>query len=103
MTKKKPKQAFELIRLELKCDTPSCDYRKTISGNATADYIGTQCPKCDAVLLTKEDHEAHLRSMSTITLFNALFGPFADDKPNGEISINPRADQTTIKYRPARK
>ena len=74
----------------LKCDNPNCDYRDdSIQYEEYPKYIGYPCPKCGAVLLTKEDYKLckTLERIAKVTDFLHLTGPTLDDANASKIHI----------------
>lgn len=57
----------------LKCDTPDCDWSDpNISMANYASYVGYNCPKCSAVVLTQDDYEALQSVLTLIHEINAI-------------------------------
>jgi hypothetical protein len=57
----------------LKCDTPDCDWSNPgISMANYAAYVGYNCPKCSAVVLTQDDYEALQAVLTLIHEINAI-------------------------------
>lgn len=88
------KRVIHVDMLTLKCD--ACDYRETVSRADASKHIGRLCPVCSAVLLTRADHDAYIKTMAGIESVNRLFAAFGigSEKPKGKtrITINPREE-----------
>ena len=67
------KDGISVISSALKCDNPECDFRDDSVTFADIDnWVEKPCPKCGAILLTKEDYLAVKALHTTVNITNEL-------------------------------
>ena len=74
----------------LKCDTEGCDWSDPdISMANYASYVGYECPKCSACVLTQDDYDALQMVLTLVGEINAIAEALPTDQLIDVLGVDP--------------
>lgn len=71
----------------MRCDTPQCGHEEAVSVREVRKYVGAQCPRCSAVMVTEETVRSAEAYLAIIDAVNAVVGPIEGPGKRAQISV----------------